>query len=99
MEKETLKKEIIKIADKWLKDKHLKVFFFGSRISGADNSRSDIDIGVESDNEIAPYIMGEIKDELSNLKILQKFDIVDFKNADDAFKKVALKNIEVIYER
>lgn len=44
-------------------------------------------------------IMVEIRAETSDLPILQKIDVVDFNSVSDNFKKVALRNIEVIYEQ
>ncbi|MFH1362095.1 MAG: nucleotidyltransferase domain-containing protein [bacterium] len=78
---------------------HYKVFLFGSRADNTADNRSDFDIGIEAQNEIPGEIMVEIRAKVSNLPILQKVDIVDFKKVSKDFKKLALKNIEVLYER
>ena len=99
IEPKKLKEEIIKIMTKWLKLPHYKVFYFGSRIAGGADERSDIDIGIEAPEPIPGEVMVEIKDELNNLPIIQKIDVVDFKMVSEDFKEIALQNIEVIYEK
>lgn len=99
MSKEELKDKIKLILNENIKEPHFKAFFFGSRASGKAMQRSDIDIGILAAKPIPLNVMGEIKTELDKLRVLQKFDVVDFNDADDDFKKVALKSIEVIYER
>jgi len=90
-----LKKEILEILGKYLDLSKYKVFFFGSRVSGSGDSRSDIDIGIESP-EIPAYVKLEIEEELENLPILYKIDFVDFNNVSDKFKKVAKEHIEYL---
>lgn len=99
MDKELLKEEIIKTFKKWLKLSHYRVFLFGSRINGKADARSDIDIGIEAKEEVPAVVLNEIKNELEGLPLLQKFDVVDFHNVSERFKKTALKDIEVIYEQ
>lgn len=96
---EDTKREIIEIIKKWIKLPHYKVFVFGSRAAGSADERSDIDIGIGALEEIPGNIMVEIRAELSDLPILQKIDVVDFSSVSDNFKKVALQNIDVIYEQ
>ena len=64
-----LKEEILKILSKYLDLSQYKVFFFGSRVSGSGDSRSDIDIGIEGP-EIPAYAKLEIEEELEYLPIL-----------------------------
>jgi predicted nucleotidyltransferase len=90
-----LKKEILEILGKYLDLSKYKVFFFGSRVSGSGDSRSDIDIGIEGP-EISAYAKLEIEEELENLPILYKIDFVDFNNVDEDFKKIAKKYVEYI---
>jgi len=90
-----LKKEILEILGKYLDLSKYKVFFFGSRVSGSGDSRSDIDIGIEGP-EIPAYAKLEIEEELENLPILYKIDFVDFNNIDEDFKKIAKKYVEYI---
>ena len=93
---EKLKMEIREIAGRHLDLSEYKIFFFGSRAAGKGDEHSDIDIGIEGPREISFIAMSEIKDEIDNLPILYKIEIVDFKNVSGDFKEVALQNIEEI---
>jgi len=90
------KKEISGIISKRLDIKSSRLFFFGSRGAAQGSDRSDIDIGIEGDNKIPYEVMYEIREDLENLPILYKLEIVDFKKVSPDFKKVALQNIEDI---
>jgi predicted nucleotidyltransferase len=91
-----LKQEILTIIGKYLDMKDCRIFFFGSRVTDKGNERSDIDIGLERDHEIPRATMAKIKEEMENLPILYKLEIVDFKTAAPEFRAVALKKIEMI---
>lgn len=93
---EKLKKEILDIVGKHLDLKKYKVFFFGSRINGAGDDRSDIDVGIEGSKAISLDVLGKIKADIDNIYTLYLIDVVDFKTASDNFKKVAKKDIEII---
>jgi len=99
MDKKNLEKDIIKIFRKWVKLPHYRIFFFGSRVNGDAQDRSDIDIGIEAPGQVPLHVLNEIKSELEELPVLQKFDVVDFNNTSEGFRKVALQKIEVIYEQ
>ena len=99
MEKEDLSKSVKEIINKKLRLPHYKIFFFGSRVSGKASEWSDYDIGIEVSGRIPPGVLMDIEDELKNLRIMQKIDLVDFSGVSEEFKKVALRDIEVIYER
>lgn len=93
---EKLKKEISAIIGKFLDLKKYQVFFFGSRVEGSGDEHSDIDIGIEGAEEIPIGIKANIEEEIENLPILYKIDIVDFKNTSLDFREVALKYTESI---
>lgn len=93
---EKLKKDILKIAGKYLDLKNYKIFFFGSRVEGKGDEYSDIDVGIEGEEEIPIGIKADIKEEIENLPILYKIDVVDFKNVSSDFKEVALRYTELI---
>jgi predicted nucleotidyltransferase len=99
LEKEDLKKRVIEIINDKLNLPHYKVFLFGSRVNGKASERSDYDIGLEVSGKIAPGVLMDIEDELKALRIMQKIDLVNFANVSPEFKEVALRDIEVIYER
>ena len=93
-----LKQEILEIAGRHLDLKNFRLFFFGSRVNGKGDARSDIDIGIEGKSEIAIEDMGKIKEELEKLPTLYKIEIVDFNKVPPNFRKVALKAVEPIKE-
>lgn len=92
-----LKKEIFDIIGRYLDLKKYKVFFFGSRVKGDNFPRSDIDIGIKGPKTVPFEVVVRIKEDIENLPTLYKFDVVDFKDVSEKFKKIALKNIEYIY--
>lgn len=70
--------------------KHLfncKVFLYGSRAVGKETWASDIDIALDNQKPIAPKILGIIEEEVENLNIPLKIDIVDIQNISDDFLK------------
>lgn len=94
-----MKRSIVESVSKNLKKPHYRIFFFGSRVAGKSNPRSDFDIGIDAGTSIPLAVLGRIKGDLENLPILQKLDIVDFGTVGADFKTIAIKNIEVIYEK
>ena len=94
--KTKLKKEILEILDKHLDLTKYKVFFFGSRVAGKGDERSDIDIGIRGKKLVPSSAILDIQDEIENIPTLYKIEIVDFSRVDERFKRVALKHIEMI---
>lgn len=90
-----LKTDILRIIGKYLDLSNCQIFFFGSRVTGGGNERSDIDIGLESSEPISLEIMAQIREEIDNLPILYKIDIVDFSAVSEQFRLVAKQKIEV----
>ncbi|MCD6093222.1 MAG: nucleotidyltransferase domain-containing protein [Candidatus Omnitrophica bacterium] len=91
-----LKKQILEIIGRYLDLNSYKVFFFGSRVKKDNSNRSDIDIGIEGPKKMPIQAKLEIEEELDNLPTLYKFDLVDFKEVPEKFKKEALKYAEYI---
>ena len=91
-----LEKEILDIIGKYLDLKEYRVFFFGSRVSGEGDVRSDIDIGVKGRRPVPTKAWLEIKEEIERLPILYKIDVVDFTEASKDFRDVALQSIKPI---
>ncbi len=88
-EKEILQK-IKEIIRKYLGEEY-KIFLFGSRVHNNFQPSSDYDIGIEGPDEVPMEVLGKIKDELRELPIFQKIDIVDFASVDGSFYTVAIK--------
>lgn len=93
---EKLNNQIIQIFENNLDLKKYKIFYFGSRVLGKGDERSDIDIGIEGSNALSQDKMAEIREQIDDLPLLYKIDVVDFKNVSSDFKKLALTNIEPI---
>jgi predicted nucleotidyltransferase len=91
-----LKKEVLRIVGEHLDLSKYKVFFFGSRVTGKGDERSDIDIGIEGEKTVPVEIMTEIESEIKAMAILYKVEIVDFKTVSEDFYEVAKQNIEFI---
>jgi len=93
---EELQRRVEKIFRQYLPQQNYRLFFFGSRIRGNNSPRSDIDLGVETPQGLSPKTKLEIEEELQNLPILYKIDLVDFSNVSEDFRKTALKNVEYL---
>jgi len=91
-----LKKEILEIIGKHLDLSKYKVFFFGSRVSGKGDDRSDIDVGIEGPDPIPGSTLSLITEEVENIRTLYTIEIVDFKKVSDNFYNVAKQNIKMI---
>ncbi len=91
-----LRQQIAKITKRHLGSKDYRVFFFGSRVKGDNWERADIDLGIEGLVEIPPRLKFEIQEELEQLPLLYKIDLVDFKNVSPKFRQEALKHIEYV---
>ncbi|MHB8481856.1 MAG: nucleotidyltransferase domain-containing protein [Nitrospiria bacterium] len=96
---ETVTESVLKAIKKYIPEGHYRLFYFGSRVNGTASSRSDIDIGIESDQDIPLEVMSKIKDELEEIPILQKIDFVDFKRTSNKFSEEAKSCVELIYEQ
>ena len=93
---EKLKKEVLSIVGKYLDLSSYRVFFFGSRVKEDNFEKSDIDIGIEGSEKIPTKIKLSIEEEIEEIPTLYKFDIIDFKDVSENFKKEALKNVEYV---
>lgn len=65
----------------------VKIFLFGSRATDQHTVRSDIDIGLESTVKIPLATLAQIREELEQLPILPKIDLVDFKRVSPEFAR------------
>jgi len=73
-----------------------KVFFFGSRVRGNNWIRSDIDLGIEGKRPLPLKIKSAIEEEIENLPVLYKMDLVDFKSVSPSFIKNAKQWVEYV---
>lgn len=90
------KAEVQKILTRYLDPKQYDFFFFGSRVKGNNFRRADIDIGIMGKKPISAKAKLAIQEELDELPLLYKIDLVDFNTVTPGFKKEALKYTETI---
>jgi len=93
---EDLKRKILEIVGRHADLKSHRVFFFGSRVNGQSVENSDIDVGIEGVLPLPAGVLSDIQDEIVNLPVLYKIDIVDFATVNEKFKAVAKEHIELI---
>jgi len=74
-----------------------RLFFFGSRVTDAEPSLSDIDVGIEKigGGSLPPGVLAEMSEYVREVPTLYKIDFVDFGEVADAFREVALQKIEL----
>ena len=90
-----LKKDIAQICQRHLTSGH-QVFFFGSRVQGTQSDRSDIDVGIMGKQPLSARAKLAIEDELDELPMLYKIDVVDFATVSPNFSKEARRHTENI---
>jgi len=93
---EDLKRKILEIVGRHVDLKSHRVFFFGSRVNGKSRESSDIDVGVEGEHALPAGVLSDIQDEMENLPVLYKIDVVDFATVNEKFKKIAKERVELV---
>ena len=66
---------------------------FGSRATGQARPRSDWDIGLMGPQPLRSRIIGDIREELEDMRTLHTFDLVDLTTVPDYFRKIALRKV------
>jgi len=93
---EKLKKEVLDVIGRYIDLRKYRVFFFGSRVSGKADKRSDIDLGIEGSDPIPSVAMFDIQEEIENIPTLYKIEVVDFSEVSKKFKEVAKQHREML---
>ena len=86
-----LKNDIKKVIRKYLSFENFQIFVFGSRVKGRSHPKSDIDIGILGDQPVDLKTMSKINEEIAELPILYKIEVVDFQTVGKEFRENALK--------
>ncbi len=94
---EFVKQQILRILGKYLDLSRCHIFFFGSRVIGSGDERSDIDVGIQGESPVPVAVLGSIQEEIEDLNTLYKIDIVDFATVSDSFREVALQQTQIIH--
>ncbi len=71
------------------------ILLFGTRAAGKAHDRSDIDIGIWGDRPLSSLERYELERKIENSRIPFLVDMVDFSETQGAFKKEALRDIEI----
>ncbi len=95
-DKEKLQQDIIEIVSRYLAVSRYRVFFFGSRVTGKGNDRSDVDVGIIGSEKVPSDYMRRIKDDVESIPTLYKIDVVDFGDVSESFRSVAMQKVEYI---
>lgn len=95
---EKLKTELKQIAGRHLDLSRYALFFFGSRVAGFGDDRSDVDVGIEGQDPIPLGALRTIKEDIELLPLLYKIDVVDMSQTSDSFREIAKQHIEYIHE-
>ncbi len=77
-----------------------RLFFFGSRVTDQETSKSDIDVGIEKiDSGTLPDgVLATMQEYVRELPTLYKIDFVDFGCVDENFRSVARQKIELFFD-
>lgn len=82
--------QIKTIIGKYLDLNQYKLFLFGSRASGNAAKFADYDIGIQGQEKVPRQILFQIKGDLEESDLPVFVDVIDFNEATDKFKEVAL---------
>jgi len=75
---EYLKRKLLEIIEAYPELADSKLFFFGSRVTGQGDERSDVDVGIYGNEPVPSRIWLDIQDAVEELPVLYKIDLVDF---------------------
>ena len=76
-----------------------QLFLFGSRVTGTNDIKADIDIGIIPNKKLSARQLQNIKESLEELSTLLKIDFIDFSSVSDEFKSIALMNTrDIIFD-
>ena len=80
--------ELRDFIEDFLKEKGVRarVILFGSRARGEHSEHSDVDIAIESDEELS-WIITELKELLEESDLPQKVDVIDLKRAPESLRE------------
>ncbi len=79
----------------FLKYDNVKVVLFGSRARGDNYISSDVDIGIIPHEKFDKKKITLLKENVENLNIPYKVEIVDFSEVSESFRKESLKEAMV----
>ena len=69
-----------------------RIYLFGSRARQTHTKQSDIDIAIDNNKKIDPFILSEIKEKLEESSIPFTIDIIDINDISQELKEQILKD-------
>ena len=91
---EYLKQKLLQIIRAYPELADSKLFFFGSRVTGHGDERSDVDVGIYGREPVPPRIWLDIQEAVEAIPVLYKIDLIDFQRVSPSFREVALQEVE-----
>jgi len=95
---EDLERSLVQIFRSYPELAGSRFFFFGSRVTGRGDERSDVDVGILGSKPVPARVWLDLQDAVDDLPFLYKVDLVDFQRVSPAFREVALQATEAIGE-
>lgn len=75
------------------------IFLFGSQVDGSARRGSDYDVGYYAVQPVPSAVLGYLAEELEELPIPARVDLVDFSRVREEFASEALKKVEIWKKR
>lgn len=85
--------KVKQILEKYFDDLDCDLFCFGSQATQKQTKKSDYDIGYFTDEHLSPTQRENLREDLENLDIPVKVDLINFKEVSEDFKAMALKKV------
>ena len=79
------------IANRMLAGTGAKAILFGSRARGDARKWSDIDLAIDSKNELPPEILSALREAFEDSNILLNVDVVDLRDASVEIRNAVLR--------
>ena len=73
---------------------NVKIYLFGSGVTDYHSFNADIDVAILPEQDFNDNSIVKIKEIIEESSIPFKVDIVDLRNVDDNFKKIAFKKVK-----
>lgn len=70
-----------------LRGRAVRVYVFGSSVTGPIHRASDIDVAVEAREPLPPGLLGELRDQLEESDIPYEVDVVDLGAVSPGFRE------------
>jgi predicted nucleotidyltransferase len=65
----------------------VRVYVFGSSVTGFAHRASDIDVAIEAQDPLPPEVLGELRDQLEESDIPYHVDVVDLGTVSPGFRE------------